>query len=621
MPDTDPDDRDRERPPRPRFPAGPELRGQRRPPRPVLPGGGTADDLRRRLFAIDGKPYGAYQDILGEYTFPSFRLVVDAVPPDPFAGPARLRLVVDRAATRLPLDGASSGTAAGVGVVASLRRFATEDFLARRFASAIRSAGRARHEIGPSGYVAIDAGRQEVIERSACLVTAAAVEIRFVVGLPAEGRTIRGREAARLLVDDLPRILAASVLPVDPHLDALRHHVATVEDYQALRDQLTARGLIAFITDGASLPRESGVSDLPLRGPNVVPFQSPPELRVTLSTPHSGPITGLGIPMGVTLIVGGGFHGKSTVLAALARGVYPHIPGDGRERVVTRADAVKVRAEDGRSVEEVDLTPFIGELPQKHGTRAFSTTNASGSTSQAASIIEALEAGTSLMLLDEDTTATNFMIRDARMQRLVPKELEPITPFIDQVRNLVTRGVSTIVVVGGSGDYFDVADHVIAMHEYRPEVVTGRAHQIARELPGQRVRESPPRFGPVVARAVLPESLDPQRRGRARIVARGVRSLEFGEATIELDALEQLVDPSQTRAIGDLILHALRKGYFRPHIPLVDAMSRALGDLDRDGFDAITPPGRHSGDYARPRLHELVAALNRLRGIRMTQLR
>ena len=203
-----------------------------------------------------------------------------------------------------------------------------------------------------------------------------------------------------------------------------------------------------------------------------------------MTLPNNGEITGMGIRKGVTLIVGGGYHGKSTLLNALEYGIYNHIPDDGREFVVTNADAVKIRAEDGRSIQSLNIDPFISNLPFDQDTTEFSTANASGSTSQAANILEALEVGASTLLLDEDTLATNFMIRDIRMKTLIAKEKEPITPFVEHVRSLYEeKGISTVIVMGGSGDYFSLADVVIGMIEYSPHDLTSQAHQIVKENP------------------------------------------------------------------------------------------------------------------------------------------
>ena len=324
----------------------------------------------------------------------------------------------------------------------------------------------------------------------------------------------------------------------------------------------------------------------------------------------------MGIPEGVTLIVGGGYHGKSTLLSALEKGAYNHIPGDGRELVVTVDDSVKIRAEDGRFIENVDISPFIRNLPLGLDTRAFSSPDASGSTSQAANIMEALEVGARLLLVDEDTSATNFMIRDERMQSLVAKEKEPITPFIDKVKQLYADlGVSTILVMGGSGDYFDVADTVIMMDEYLPRDRTDEARRIAESFSTRRQFEGGARFGTVKARRPLPEGFNPRkgRHDQAKTSARSIHAIAFGYHLIDLSQVEQLVDISQTRAIGDIIHYAMKR-YIDGERTLREILGLVEADLDRDGMDVICPYLK--GNYARPRRYEIAAAINRLRTLK-----
>jgi predicted ABC-class ATPase len=413
----------------------------------MLPGEGAIgyqakrepDDLQGILRRIDGRGYKAYKDIEGAYDFGRFALHIDHVQGDPFASPSRLRVVVAHAVAGFPPE-----TYAG-----KPRRLGLADYLLRLFDSECRTADR-RTGSGKSGLIGIDRPGQEVLERTAVIVDDKAIEARFHVGLPARGRRILAREAGHILLDLVPRIVAASLfynsMKGDPA--ALLKHVETNEDADFLRKAMGPRGLVVFIADGAVLPRRSGVDDRPLKEGRVVSFRSPDSLRVSVNLPNAGEISGMGIPAGVTLIVGGGYHGKSTLLNAIERGIYNHVPGDGREYVVADPATVKIRAEDGRRVERVDISPFISNLPFGEDTRAFSTENASGSTSQAANIIEALEAGARLILTDEDTAATNFMIRDHRMQELISKAKEPITPFVDKIRQLsFGHGVSTILVM------------------------------------------------------------------------------------------------------------------------------------------------------------------------------
>jgi len=572
-----------------------------------------ASSLRDVLGRIDGRGYKAYKDIRGAYTFRGYTLFIDSVQGDPFASPSRVRVIADSSFCRIPGEYFSNGS----------REVALRDFITRTFAKAVARHCRGRRGTGKSGLVAIDTPGQEILERTSCLIHRGDVEIRFRVGLPAAGRRILAREAIEIFFDELPRVVEESVRFVNLDRDALTKHVDMNEDQDHLRDLLSEMGLVAFVADGAVLPRRSGVDDRPLSPEGerkVVRFQSPESLRVEVRLTNSGTVSGMGIPEGITLIVGGGFHGKSTLLRALERGVYNHVPGDGRELVVTRGDAVKIRSEDGRSVVGVDIRPFIGNLPFGADTSSFTTENASGSTSQAANIMEALEVGCRLLLMDEDTSATNFMIRDERMQRLVSKEREPITPFLDKVRQMYEElGVSTVIVMGGSGDYFDVADRVIMMDTYLPRDVTEQARMIVTELKRERKKEGGESFGAITHRVPLRESFDPSRgRREVKIDARGLKKILFGRLSIDISAVEQVVDTSQTRAIGDII-HYYSVHHSGKEYPLKEGLERVMKEINGKGMDILSP--FMEGDYALPRIFEVAAAVSRMRSLKIRQLK
>ncbi|MBN1670272.1 MAG: ABC-ATPase domain-containing protein [Kiritimatiellae bacterium] len=566
-------------------------------------------DLQRILHAIDGHGYPAYRDIRGSYRFADFTLFVDHVQGDPFAAPSRLRVRVPMPTAGFPREMWAS----------RIRCTALRDFLARAFARACRAASD-RLGSGKSGLLAMDVPGQEILERSSIAIEPDWVEARFVAGLPARGRRVLGREAAAMLCDGLPPLVAETLCHRRLDAGRLHAHLRTAEDADALRRQLPEAGLAAFVADGAILPRRSGVDDRPLQGPGVVPFRGPDSLRVELALPNAGRVAGMGIPRGITLIVGGGYHGKSTLLAALERGVYDHVPGDGRERVVTDPTAVKIRAEDGRRIEGVDIRPFIRNLPDNSDTRFFRTENASGSTSQAANILEALEVGARVLLLDEDTCATNLMIRDARMQELVEKAGEPITPLVDRVRQLAERdGVSGILVLGGSGDYFDVADTVIRMHAYRPQDVTARAKAVAEQHPtGRRVEDAGEWPAARTRRYPLADSLDP-RKGRrdVSIRARALRAVLYGTEEIDVSFLAQLVDEGQVRAIGKAIELARRRFMTGAGLDMAGVVHAVAAETAEKGLDALDD--RPIGDYVAFRPHELAAALNRLRTLRVKE--
>lgn len=560
-------------------------------------------NLIQLLKRIDGKGYGAYKDLAGAYDFPDFTLYIDHVQGDPFAPPSRIRARVPVQRAAFPKELWETKP----------RRIGLQDYLARLVGEQIkRNAGGSRGT-GKSGLIYIDSGGQEILERTALVINSEYVEARLSVGLPAFGRTIAGNSALMMLTEELPGIIRSSLFYKNIEAGEALAFVQLKEDQQFIREELVRRKLVSFIANGAILPRESGVSDRPMRG-RVIPFEAPAGLTVEMDLPNKGTIKGMGIPEGVTLIVGGGYHGKSTLLRAMERGVYDHIPGDGREYVITREDAVKIRAEDGRRIEKVNISPFINNLPFGQNTTSFSTEDASGSTSQAANIIEAIEIGTSLLLLDEDTSATNFMIRDARMQALVAKDKEPITPFVDKVRQLYRdRGISTVLVMGGSGDYFDVADLVIMMDEYRPFIVTGRAKEIAKENPAKRSPEGGRAFGEIKQRVPLKQGFRPERGNKTKVDSKGLHSIIFGSAAIDLSFLEQLVDAGQTRAIADLILYLSRK-YVDNQRSLSQLIRAVYNEIEQKGLDVISPfYGKHPGDYAMPRVQEVAGAINRLR--------
>ena len=553
--------------------------------------------LNELLEQIDRRGYKAYKRLQGDYHFPDYALRIDHVQGDPFADPSRCRVFIE--ADTLGLD---------AGLYANpVRRIALEDYLGRVFARALQACVKGDRGSGRSGEMVIARYGQQVLRRNAVLVERGAAQIRFRLALPADGRSVNARQARAMLFEELPQVVRALLHTLQRDPAAARKHVDSVEDQDHLRGQLEKHGLVAFIADGAILPRRSGIDDRPLE--EAVAFHAPDSLAIELERLHAGPLRGLGIRQGITLIVGGGYHGKSTLLHALERGVYDHIPGDGRECVVTDPGAFKIRSEDGRAITGVDISPFIGNLPQDKDTRRFSSQNASGSTSQAANIIEALATGVRTLLIDEDTSATNFMIRDRRMQALVAKDKEPITPLVQRVRALYDDyGVSTVLVMGGSGDYFGVAQTVIMMDNYLPRDVTAEAHELALDTVAEEAGPMQIRPHSRVPRA---ECLNSEvRPGKEKIQAFETRALRYGKQEIDLSRVEQLVDSAQLRAIAYLIRYYARD--IKTQEPdLVAGLTKALAAVEREGLDRITP--YIVGNLALPRLQELVATVNRMR--------
>ena len=571
------------------------------------PRDGALSDLVGHLHALDDRSYAAYKAIVGRYEAPEgWVLYVDRVQPDPYAPPTRIRVEV-------PADLPGLEVLEERELLADDdRRLAVRDFLTRELHTGFKGTS-----------LSIASPGQEILERSAVVLlpeetedeenpaaSAWTLQVRARVALPARGRSIQGHEAARIVSRDLTRAIGTALDLTGGRAERLLAHVAALEDHRALARAVRSNGWVSFLADGALLPRRSGVSDEPMRA-GAVPLEAPESLSAEVALPHAGQVRGTAIGAGVTVIVGGGYHGKSTLLSAVERGVYPHVPGDGRELVATVPDAVKVRAADGRAVTGVDLSPFISHLPGGRDTAAFTSKNASGSTSQAASIIEAIEAGATALLLDEDTSATNLLIRDARMRALVADEREPITPFVDRIGALAADGVSTVMVMGGSGDYLDVADRVLLMDSYELRDATEQAAAVVASQP--RETTALPQWPTANPRKPLP-SPPRERRGPIRTRSRGLDQIQLDREEIDVADVSGIVDPGQTEAIA----HALR-ALLEQRFDGVSSLAQCLEDLDAllndEGLDALAGAHERPAFFVRPRMVDVAGAVNRYRSL------
>ena len=580
----------------------------------------SSEDLRARLRAIDHRGYPAYKDLKGQYDFGDYVLSIDHVQGDPFAAPSRLSVHVNGRRAGFPAEYYDSRE----------KRITLQDHLTRLFGAQLARGSKKAGGSGKSGLLAASRCGQEVLERTACRVEAGNVVLRFEAGFPARGRTIDARELEKMLFDILPGCVLSSLYYRRISQEKLRAAIELCEDQQYIRETLPELGLCAFIADGSILPRESGVSDRPMEG--AVPFRSPESLRVTLTLPHRGQVSGMGIPKGITLFVGGGYHGKSTVLQALQNAVYNHIGGDGRELVIADASAWKLRSEDGRSICGTDISPFIRQLPGRKDTRHFSTEDASGSTSQAANLMESIEAGSRLLLIDEDTSATNFMIRDRLMQQVVAPEEEPIIPFIERVRSLYEDfGISSVIVAGSSGSYFHVADQIIQMKEYVPYDITERAKKAAADFPVFSIPQG--RFPEYSKKRCPRPNAVLKKDDRLKLKAQGTSELSLNYDTVELRYLEQLRDSEQTMALAYLLKYmelSLMDGR-RSMTELADLIEKQLDERGLESLfasggaassaRAAAPAAREAAGgsldvrsaLARPRRQEILACVNRYR--------
>ena len=556
-------------------------------------------DLKRELEKIDGRGYKTYKTLEGQYSFEDYILSIDHVQGDPFASPSRIRVIVN-SNNNFPKNLFDE----------KYKKITICDFLTRLFSKNIYKYGEKVFGSGKSGLIEISKCSQQVIERTSIIINNEKIEARFYVGFPARGRSVLSKELEKILFNIIPNIVKNTLIYNNINIKALNDKLKLLEDQEFIRKQLKDKKLIAFIANNSILPRESGISQKPLKDGKK--FISPKELEVEFNTPNRGLIKGMGIPEGITLIVGGGYHGKSTLLKALELGVYNHIEGDGREFVITDNTALKVRAEDGRVITKTDISLFINNLPNGKDTKKFYTENASGSTSQAANIIEGIESGTKLFLIDEDTSATNFMIRDSVMQQLVSKDKEPITPFIDVARSLYKqKGISTILVAGSSGDFFDIADLVIQMDNYEPYEVTKKAKALSRGI--TNVNENL-KVDIDFNRVILKGTIESSPKG-VKVKTLGKDGISINKENIDLRAVEQIVDNEQLNTIGAIMKYAENK-LMGKNLTLAQIADNITEELKNNLIGIENIKGGY-GNFAIVRKQEIMCAYNRYRKIKI----
>lgn len=577
----------------------------------------TASDLQRLLRAIDRKSYPAYKDTRGSYSFDRYTLSIDHVQGDPFASPSKVSIHLEGRTAGFPKECYEKKE----------RRIALQDYLLRLFRQTVEKYNFKARGSGKSGLLSVSRCGQEVLERTACSIEpeTGKVIVRVEIGFPANGRTICSSELEKILFDFLPKCVQSVLFYRSLDAKEVEKVLFLADDRKFIRDSLKPMGLVAFVANGAVLPRESGVSDKPMKG--SIPFVSPSSMEVTMELPHKGTIKGMGIQRGITLIVGGGYHGKSTLLKALELGVYDHIEGDGREYVITIQDGMKIRAEDGRCVKKDDISMFVNNLPNGKETKRFYTEDASGSTSQAANVIEAMESGSTFLLIDEDTCATNFMVRDELMQRVVHRDKEPITPFIERARYLYEKkGISCIMVAGSSGAYFHIADKIVQMDNYVPCEITAEAKAEAAKYPVLLLPENEPddpdyQRAPSAGRMENNRGRSRSERGqgsrddaRIKIKGMGKESVSLNKETINLHYVEQIADSEQVMTLGYLLAYA-EANLFNGKSTMQQIVDKLVERIEKEGLGSIVPGSYLPSGLALPRRQEIFACFNRYRGL------
>lgn len=571
--------------------------------------------LYQKIRALNGKNYGLYKSLAEKsWDFGDFVLEFLHVQGDPFAPASRVLLKTSlQKLGYAPVWGSSFE-----------RRLALSDFLLRRLSAVVQE-----HFPEKNAPVAIENPGPEMLVRNSLWVDNGDLRVCLQVRLPGEGRKIESEAAAEILTMVLPDLVSASLYNDSSRAAQLEAHYGVLADRVEILAELDKRGLCAFVPDGAVLPRASGLSEAPLK--DAVPFVAPPEMAVTLEI-CGREIRGMGIPRGVTVITGGAFHGKSTLLQALTRSVFPHVPGDGREGIVVDETALRVGVEDGRSVRATDLSIFVRDLPGGVSTKDFTTLSASGSTSEAANLLEAIEAGSRTFFIDEDSSAVNFLIRDIRVRKLLGDDREPLIPLTDRICEIAQAGYSFILVAGACGDYLDLADNIVVMANYKAECAKSTAAKFAKSV-GELVEPAeanatcestsagsvdlpaPRAFADYMQplqKSVRPASAVER---QVKVKLSGDSLLQIGFLVSDTSRLNTLVDKSQRLGAGFLLLNLLQNAASNADSMAGDSVSEAAGKLCENirnvGFRNL--PQGLSREMSLPREVDIACTAFRLR--------
>jgi predicted ABC-class ATPase len=550
--------------------------------------------LKEVLNRLDGKSYGGYKEIRGRYDFIDYTFEILRVQGDPFASPSLFSVEI-----KLLKYGYSKNYYDNPS-----KKAAFEDYILRKLNKLILKLGK-RSGSGKSGQLNILSPKQEILKRSAVEIIDDTLIVKFYGGLPANGRRIASKFAITMIFNEIPKI-SKELKTLNIGFEELQQHIKTNLKSDSIRRAIKKENLIVFIENNSNLARMSSIDDRVLK--DGISFKTPKSLEVTLHLDNGDIVNGMGIQKGITVITGGGFHGKSTLLTAIEKGVYNHIPGDGREGVITDRDTVKIRAEDGRWINGLDISNFINNLPHKKDTHNFTTANASGSTSQAANIMEALELGATTLLIDEDTTATNFMVRDRKIQELISHKKEPITPFIERIESMKKNNISVIIVVGGLGDYFSMADRVIMLDEYNLIDVTEKAKIISEKFENSNVKGVTKKFNIPLRRIDSQKTKKLFTSDRCKVKTRELDELLIDKESIDIRHLEQYVENGQVTFTGEIIRKIFTMSKYETFKERLDNLQV---EIDKNNLSKLLKS--NSGSLVEARKYEIAGAITRLR--------
>lgn len=567
------------------------------------------------LAGLDGQPFSEYQQLVGDFDFSRYVIKcsrIDLNSSDALAPVFSIR--IPQTIAEIPeylFD-------------TPVRRTAMEDLLLRRLADHIGAVANYDHNGIARRHIHSAAPNQKILPRNALLLTSEYIEVYVRITLPTqqvivEGEpvvSIDGDMAQHIFFDDLPEIVSNSLLYCNIDAAEADRFVNNMEDADHLRQHLAASGQVSYLAEGAMISRMAG-SDLP-DYENLLPMEMDEELIEEVDVPHAGTVRGMGVPTGLTLVLGESDSGRVELMNAIAQGIYNHIPGDGRERIVTVADAVNIRSEVGRPIQQVDISAFAEEFPDGSNPASCSTVSAGAFTSQAASTVEALEAGARVLLYDEHSSSSTFLSSDTRVTPLLGKSSRNTLAAI--ARRMVDELGISMVVAGSSlvAEFIPIADKILKVENFRISDITEEAKALEIAVPeaaGETVN-----LGSMLSRArwAMPSSIDPSiGREDLVILAEDADFLQFGRSLVDLDGVSQLADADQTRAIGFVLYYAklryMDEGYsIREILDLVDR------DLSNEGLNTLVRELR--GDLARPRRYEVAATLNRLPSFRVSHV-
>ena len=559
------------------------------------------------LSEIDGKPFAEYERLLGDFDFARYVIKCMKIDSARDAENPVFNIRIPQSIAELP----------GHLYDSPVRRTALEDYLTRNLCAVASRIARFNESGWARRNIIIAEPGQKILPRTSVIVTKEYIDARIRIAMPYKvyvsgERLIDAEMARKVFFEDLPEIVSSSIFCCNLDLAEVEDFVNGMEDADRIRQTLATLGLVSFVGEGSLLAREQD-TDLPDYD-HIAPFEVSEAAQTEIDVPNAGKIIGLGIPAGLTVVLGDAANGRKDFMSAIAAGVFNHIPGDGRETVITVSDAVQVATERGRSVQEVNITPFLAES-EMGNPASYSTRSADSFVSQAAATIEALEVGARVLIVDENTSSSAFLTTDARVAGLLGST--PRTSLAQRARQMVDElGVS--IVIGGENlvaEYIPIADTILKVEDFQVTNITEEAKALNLAVPPEAPAVN---LGPMLGRSrwIMPSSIDAAVGSKDVVIeAIDLNAIQFGRSVIELDSVPQIADESQTLTLG-LLLYYAKLRYMQEGYPLREMLDMIDRDLSSEGLGTISRDLR--GDLARPRRYELAAALNRLPTFRVS---